>query len=218
MDSLTEVHSKIRQAYNLAAQKYHELFHNEMNEKEFDRNLLDLFAERFKPGALICDAGCGPSAHIGRYLFDKGFNVSGVDISDKCIEIARSNNPQMHFERADMASMPFEDSSFDGVISYYSIIHTPKKDAGIFFREFNRILKPGGYILIAVKAGEKEGFISELLGIKTEIYFSLFTEEEISELLTQNGFSAEYIQRRNPYDFEISNERIFAVGKKTQNI
>src|SRR5574339_1081763 len=98
MDTLDSINSLTCQAYNLAAQRYHDLFHNEMNEKEYDRNLLNSFASRFNNDSLICDAGCGPSAHIGRYLFDKGMKVVGVDISEKCIELAKLHNPEMKFE------------------------------------------------------------------------------------------------------------------------
>lgn len=214
MDSLELINSKTRQAYNLAAQKYHELFHNEMNEKEFDRNLLDSFAAKFNKDSLICDAGCGPSGHIGRYLFDKGINIVGIDISEKCVELARFNNPEINFECADIASMPFDDNTFDGLISYYSIINTPKIYMNKIFAEFRRVLKPDGYLLVAVKAGTTEGYIDDLLGIKARNYFSLFTQEEIVTYFSQSGFLLEFFDKRSPYDFEISNERIFAVGKK----
>ena len=117
MDPPEHINSMTRQAYNLAAQKYHDLFHNEMNEKEYDRELLDSFAARFNKDSLICDAGCGPSGHIGRYLFDKEINVVGVDISEKCVELARLNNPDMKFECADISSLPFDNNSFNGLIS-----------------------------------------------------------------------------------------------------
>ncbi|MBM3312385.1 MAG: methyltransferase domain-containing protein, partial [Candidatus Aminicenantes bacterium] len=107
MGTVKLVHSKTRHAYNLAAEKYHELFHNEMSEKAYDRHLLDAFAARFAPGALICDAGCGPSAHIGRYLAEKGLRVVGVDISDRCIEMARALNPDMPFKREDIIKLTF---------------------------------------------------------------------------------------------------------------
>lgn len=208
------INSKTRQAYNLAAQRYHDLFHNEMNDKEYDRKLLDSFAGRFKKDSVVCDAGCGPSGHIGRYLFDKGIQVIGVDISDKCVEMARQYNPQMRFECEDIGNMSFEDGSLDGIISYYSIIDTPKRYVHRIFDEFRRILKPNGFLLVAVKAGTTEGYIHDLLGIKTEIFFALFTEDEVSNYFTQAGFILEFIEQRNPYDFEISNERIFAIGKK----
>jgi ubiquinone/menaquinone biosynthesis C-methylase UbiE len=214
MDTLDSINSLTRQAYNLAAQKYHDLFHNEMNEKEYDRKLLDSFATRFNKDSLICDAGCGPSAHIGKYLFDKGIKVVGVDISEKCIELAKLNNPEMNFECADICNMPFDNNSFDGFISYYSIINTPKIYIPKIFSEFRRVLKPDGFLLVAVKAGTTEGYIDDLLGIKTKTYFSLFTQDEIVTYFSQAGFLLEFFDKRNPYDFEISNERIFAIGKK----
>jgi hypothetical protein len=43
MDSLDVVNAKTRQSYNLAARRYHELFHREMDQKEYDRRILDGF-------------------------------------------------------------------------------------------------------------------------------------------------------------------------------
>lgn len=218
MDPLEVINSLTRKAYNLAAEKYHNLFHNEMNEKEYDRKLLDSFAAKFNSNSNICDAGCGPSGHIGRYLFDKGIKITGVDISEECIKLARLNNPDMKFECADIGNMPFDNESFDGIISYYSIINTPGIYVNRIFTEFNRVIKSGGYLLTSVKAGANEGYIDELLGIKTKIYSSLFTMEEIISYFSNAGFMIEFSDRRNPYDFEISNERIFVLGKKCKSI
>jgi ubiquinone/menaquinone biosynthesis C-methylase UbiE len=138
VDTIEVVNLKTRQAYNLAAQKYHELFHDEMSQKAYDCDLLDHFASCFNQDSLICDAGCGPSAHIGRYVFDKGIPVLGIDISDRCIQLARKNNPGMQFAHCNMGAMPFVDEIFDGIIAFYSIIDTPKAHVGVLFREFHR--------------------------------------------------------------------------------
>lgn len=214
MNPLESIHELTRQAYNVAAGRYHDLFGNELEEKEYDRRLLDAFSGLFEPGAVLCDAGCGPSAHIGKYLCDKGLNVTGVDISDRCIELASVNAPGIRFVREDILRMSFPGENFDGIISFYSIIHTPKTNVCDIFAEFNRILKPGGYLLVVVKQGSEEGMKSGFLGTEAGIYFTLFTEAEIKQYFEETGFAIEWMETRNPYDFEIQNERIFAIGKK----
>jgi ubiquinone/menaquinone biosynthesis C-methylase UbiE len=215
MDSLDLINSKTREAYNLAAKKYHKLFQNEMQEKEYDRKLLDNFANRFNKGDTILDAGCGPSGHIGRYIFNKGMKVIGVDISDKCIELAKKNNPLMEFMRQDITELQFENNVFDGIISYYSIVDTPKKYVPKIIYEFYRVIKPNGYLLVVVKVGTQEGYVDDLLGIKTKLYLTHFSKEEIISFLEKAGFTLEFFEQRDPYDFEIDNDRIFAIGKKS---
>jgi SAM-dependent methyltransferase len=213
-DTLDVVNAGTRRAYNLAAERYHELFHDELNGKPFDRELLDRFAAGFHNDSLVCDAGCGPSGHIGRYLFDKGIPVLGVDISDRCVELARRYNPAMRFERGDIGNLAVEGETFDGILAYYSIIDTPKVLVGRLFREFRRVLKADGRLLVAVKEGATEGYLTELLGFETEIYFSLFTPDEIRRFFEDAGFRVELLEQRAPYDSEINAGRIFALGRK----
>lgn len=214
MESLESAHAKVRRAYNLAARAYYDLFRDEMKDKAYDRKLLDDFAGALERGGLVCDAGCGPAGHIGRYLFDQGLAVVGLDLSDACVALARRANPGMRFLRGDMAGLPFIEGAFDGILSYYSIIHAPKRCAGAYFSEFFRVLKPGGRLLVAVKAGAEESRLTEFLGIRAEIHFAYFTEEDIRGLFERAGFVLELLEKRNPYGFEIQNERVFAIGRK----
>lgn len=78
------------------------------------------------------------------------------------------------------------------------------------------MLKPGGRLLTAVKAGSSEECVPEFLGIRAEIHFSLFEEDEIAGCFGEAGFALEFLERRSPYDFGIKNERIFAVGRKVR--
>ncbi len=98
MQDIEETISITRRAYGVFAQTYHERFKGELSQKAYDRKLLDRYAQYFSPQSIIYDAGCGPSGHIGRYLFDKGLAVRGLDISEHCIDIARKYNPDMKFE------------------------------------------------------------------------------------------------------------------------
>jgi hypothetical protein len=80
--------------------------------------------------------------------------------------------------------------------------------------EFYRVLKLNGKILIVVKKGDTEGYVDELEGFKTRLYFTHFKEEEIENYLRTNGFKVIFLETRQPYDFEIPVERIYAIGEK----
>jgi SAM-dependent methyltransferase len=70
------------------------------------------------PGARILDVGCGPGRHA-HALARRGFEVVGVDISERFVALARQNAPDgaaVTFERADARTLEF-DSEFDAVIS-----------------------------------------------------------------------------------------------------
>jgi ubiquinone/menaquinone biosynthesis C-methylase UbiE len=184
-----------------------------MKQKEFDRVFLDEFSSHFTSESVLCDVGCGPG-HITRYVFDKGLNIFGIDISEKCVEIARRENPKMRFMTMDMAQLDLADESIDGVISFYSIIHTPKQFQSLLFQEFNRVLKMGGRISMVVKKGNTEGYINELEGYKTSLYFTNFNEDEIRNYLETKGFKVILLETRRPYDFEIPVDRIYATAIK----
>lgn len=184
-----------------------------MKQKEYDRKLLDEFASNFNSESTICDVGCGPG-HITRYLFDKGLGVFGIDISERCIEIARRENPEMRFKVMDMARLDMGDESIDGIMSFYSIIHTPKQSMNLLFCEFNRVLKKSGKILVVVKKGDSEGYVDELEGFRMPLYFTNFKEEEMKDFVETNGFKVIFLQTRKPYDFEIPVDRIYVIGEK----
>ena len=201
-------------AYNNLAHKYHNSFKDEMQEKEYDRNILDRFASTLDPNDRICDAGCGPSGHIGKYLQRKGFDITGIDISPKCIEIAKDFEREIEFHCMDMMNTYFEDGHFNGIISFYSIIHTPKNETPRFFQEFNRILKPNGQLLLVTKKGESEGIISDAWYEGNEVYFTNYKETELKEYFASNGFEIEFQETRRPYHSEIEVERIYIIGRK----
>lgn len=214
MESLERINQQTKISYNKAAQKYYDLFHNELDRKQFDIEFIDSYLHLLKTGSFICSAGCGPCGHIENYISQKGFKIYGIDISERCIEIARKNSPGIKFDTGDFSKLNISNDYFDGVMSYYSIIDTPKIYINRILREFYRVLKKNGLILIAVKEGNGEGFRKELLGIKTKIYFSLFTEDELKKYIEDNGFEIIKMLTRNPYEDEIKNKRIFLIGRK----
>ena len=214
MENLKTINQKTRAAYNKASQKYYDLFKNELDNKPFDREFIDSYLSYFESQSVIGDMGCGPCGHVEDYISGKGYNIIGIDISEKCVEIAKRHSPGIRFEVGDMSELKYEDNYFDGLISYYSIIDTPKKYVSKVMEEYRRVMKKNGLLLLVLKEGEEEGYQKELLGIETEIYMSLFTEEETRRYLESSGFEIIKMEKRAPYKDEIKVNRIFAMSKK----
>lgn len=99
-------------------------------------------------GVSILDAGCG-SGFFSRVLAsgDENIRVTGVDLDGGLIGYAKKESegdPRMEFLQADVCSLPFKDSEFDGVTSHTFL--TSVNDPDRAMKEMIRVLKPGGIL------------------------------------------------------------------------
>lgn len=96
----------------------------------------------------IVDLGCGDGRHA-RLIKEMGAaHVTGVDVNEKMIEIAKeksAENPDVTFLVADGRSLPVEGSSTDIVVSNFVVHYFP--DAKEIFNEISRVLKDEGYFI-----------------------------------------------------------------------
>lgn len=137
------------QPYDEVAELYAEKFSDSLSRYPLERGLLSSFAELAKEvGGPVADLGCGPG-HVTAYLSSLGLDAFGVDVSSGMIAQARARNPELRFDVGSMAALDIADASLSGVLSRYSIIHTPPEDVPAVLAEFHRILAPGGCALIS---------------------------------------------------------------------
>ena len=169
-------------AYNENATKYAQ----EYCADQSDFPYLDNFLEFIPKHSSVLDVGSGPG-FFAKYIFDKGFQIQGVDLSKKMIEIAKENYPQINFSLMDMRQLVFPQHSFDAVLCAYSIIHIPTKEVYETLKGFKRVLKNGGYILIVTPSGKPDKNIFEPLFGK-KMFFNLFTKTRIVKVLSSSGF------------------------------
>lgn len=144
-----------REAYDAAALTYAELFGDELRDRPLDRAMLGAFAEhvRANGNGPVADLGCGPG-HVTAHLDTLGLSAFGVDASTAMIEAARHAHPDLRFDIGSMAALDIADGVLGGVLSRWSVIHTPPKELPGILAEFHRVLAPGGHLLIGFSASE----------------------------------------------------------------
>lgn len=135
-------------AYGSVAVLYDELARDALDAFPLDRAVIAAFAELVRAGTRpVAELGCGPGRTTA-HLRDLGLDVFGIDLSPVMIDLARENYPDMRFEVGSMDALDLADGKLDGIVSWYSVIHTPPKDLPPYFAEFRRVLAPGGHLLL----------------------------------------------------------------------
>lgn len=143
---------------------------------------------RSKKGKAL-DLGCGTGNYTVE-LHKRGFDVVGVDLSEKMLEIARGKLPDVEFVRASAYNLPFNDESFDLVLSVtmFEFLREPERAV----REIHRVLKPGGEVIIGTMNGRSLWFLFKRLKtlfVETAYrYARFYTPGELEGLLIEQGF------------------------------
>ncbi len=102
--------------------------------------------------ANVLDAGCGTGGLIRRLSAQHpGWNWTGVDLSAAACRFARERvGPTTEIKETSVTELPFPAASFDAVVSADVLYHVADDAAAL--REFARVLRPGGVVIINVPA------------------------------------------------------------------
>ncbi|MQS13673.1 class I SAM-dependent methyltransferase [Streptomyces kaniharaensis] len=136
-------------AYDAIAVRYAEFVRDGLARLPLDRSVVTAFAELVRAAGAgpVADLGCGPG-YVSAYLRDMGLDVFGVDLSPALVEIARETYPGLRFDVGSMDALNVADGELGGVVSWYSLIHTPPELIPSYLAEFRRVLAPGGHVLL----------------------------------------------------------------------
>jgi SAM-dependent methyltransferase len=113
------------------------------------------------PGSQLLDVACG-SGSLALIAARDGVKVTGVDIAGNLIERARerarAESLPATFEEADAEALPFEDASFEVVVSLIGAMFAPRPD--YVAQELLRVCSPGG--TIAMANWTPQGFVGQM--------------------------------------------------------
>lgn len=145
---------------------------------------LDELVSRLPAGARVLDLGCGNGDKISR-LGDR-FEVIGVDMSQRQLELARAAVPGATFIQADFAELDFPAETFDAVTAFYSLLHVPQDEQFALLGLIKNWLKPGGLFLASMSHLGGPDRVEEWLGV--DMFFSGFDAETNRRLVRDAGF------------------------------
>lgn len=117
-----------------------------------------------KPGMKVLDVACG-TGNTAIPEAKKGADVTGLDLASNLIEQARaraeSEGVEAKFDVGDAEDMPYDDASFDAVVTMFGAMFAPRPD--VTAAELVRVCKPGGFI--AMGNWTPEAFVGQMFKI-----------------------------------------------------
>ncbi len=140
------------------------------------------WAAEFAGGKDVLEVACGAGLGLG-WLAERARRVEAGDIDQENCRIARETyrgETKIRVERMDALELAFEDCSFDVALLLEALYYLP--DVTRFLAEAERVLRPGGRLLIATVNSEWGGFHP------SPLHTRYWTAAELVEALAQAGF------------------------------
>jgi len=139
--------------FNKKYAEYYDLFNQGKDYSKECDFLEAVFKTSPMPIKKILDLGCGTGLHDVE-LLKRGYDVTGLDLSEEMVEIAKKRNPKINFGVADMSNFNLNEK-FDAIICMFSSIGylTKNKQIENFFRKVKDHLKEGGLLVIDCWSG-----------------------------------------------------------------
>lgn len=190
--------------------RYGELMYRRANgelpEMESSKAAARRVAALIQPGDRILDVGCGAGHYLAslRRIVDVPFSYTGVDATPAYVEFGRKAFPDADFEVGDIFDLPFEDQTFDLVMSNNVLLHLPSIQKP--FGELSRVARRA--LLVRTLVGRVSFRIQEVRGSGDEFdadgepkafnWFNIYSEAYIRRLA--EGWPAVEIEPDTDYD------------------
>ncbi|MFJ2777595.1 MULTISPECIES: class I SAM-dependent methyltransferase [unclassified Kitasatospora] len=161
-----------------------------------------------EPGAAVLDVGCGAGDPTVRQLVAGGAHVTGIDLSDVMLTLARQaghggpHPPAFHridlydlaTERADRAWNvpelgPRGRGTFAAVTAFFSLILLPQDEIPTVLARLRELLRPGGLLALGMVEADLDHVPLPFLG--RELRISGYLREDLERVLVESGFAVE---------------------------
>ena len=131
--------------YSDLAEIYDQLYRKTFNYEQ-DAQFVDSILKKYQIKEFL-ELGCG-SGHLAKLLFEKEYKITGIDLYDEMLEIARKRLPEVEFFQQDIRKLTF-DKKFDAIIAMGRMFTymTTNEDVEQSIGSIANCLNPGGIFL-----------------------------------------------------------------------
>jgi SAM-dependent methyltransferase len=161
----------------------------------------------------VLELGCGTGNDAAR-LAREGYSLTAIDLSTEAIERARNRfGSGIDFRVADMAKpLPFQDGSFDAVMSNVALHMFPDRVTRAVFAEVARVIAQGGLFLFHVNALEDRPLRERRRPVARELEQDYVLEQDGQ---TMHFFSDVYLRELLQDWHKVRLDRVEIVDLKT---
>jgi SAM-dependent methyltransferase len=174
---------------------------------------LSLLLDSLPNGADVLELGCGAGGPTTRQLADR-FKLTGVDISERQIELARLAIPHATFVCDDMRRMSFPSRTFDAVVSFYAFNHLPFGELPHLLIRICDWLRRGGLLVTALAWGYDPG-TAEPDWLGAAMYFSGYSPHQTRSFVEAAGLSITSLQPEPIVENDHATEFLWLVARKS---
>lgn len=150
-----------------------------------EQKYLDELIKHISRKSTILDVGCGSGFPIASYLIEQGLDVTGIDGSQKLLDIAKEKCPQMKRVLGDVRTVILNEK-FDAIVEWWCLFHIPKQDHEKMIHRFSEWLKPDGILEFTSGDAAYEAVNSDMLD--QELHFYSLDPSEYEKYLKRYNF------------------------------
>jgi uncharacterized protein YceH (UPF0502 family) len=213
-DGADERDERVRSAYDAVAATYADELLDELDALPFERWLLDRVVAHAN-GRPVVEVGTGPG-HVAAYLADRGVDATGIDLAPQMIAEARRRFPELKFEVGDLRRLgrPPASSGWAAVLGWYSLIHLAASELPDAIAALTRPLDPGGWLVLALHAGEEVRHVDELLGHEVNLDYVLHDPAHVVDVVEAAGLTDTEWYLRGPITARAeTTRRLYVIGR-----
>ncbi|MCX5598906.1 class I SAM-dependent methyltransferase [Streptomyces phaeochromogenes] len=174
------------EAFDAIGDRYDEAFPHKEGQLSAGEWLID----SLPAGSRVLDLGCGTGVPTTRQMTDAGFEVVGIDLSRRMVELAGQYVPGATFHQLDIADLrpggPRDLGRFDAVAAFFSLLMLPRVEIPLALQTVRHLLVPGGLFVLSMVEADVDNYAIPFLG--NTIRVSGYVLEDLHKVIEAGGF------------------------------